>query len=286
MNHVNVEEVYDQPDAVVGKFLINSFTALVLFDTGASHSFISRGFVDKFKLPIVALKSPMLVSSLGAEYMASRGCFQLPLTIGRHVFPTDLVILESQGLDVILGMDWLSKYEGNIDCARKSILLTTPEGKRIKYVSRHTRRRTQVNSLSGVVQEEVPVMKDYPDVFPEELPGMPPDRDIEFLIELLPGTGPVSKRPYRMPANDLEEIKKQIKELLEKGYIRPSSSPWGAPVLLVEKKDGSLRMVVDYHALNEVTIKNKYPLPMINDLFDQLQGAKVFSKIDLRSGYH
>ena len=89
-----------------------------------------------------------------------------------------------------------------------------------------------------------------------------------------------------MPANDLEEIKKQIKELLEKGYIRRSSSPWGAPVLLVEKKDGSLRMVVDYRALNDATIKNKYPLPMINDLFDQLKGAKVFSKIDLRSGYH
>ena len=115
---------------------------------------------------------------------------------------------------------------------------------------------------------------------------MPPGRDIEFLIEFLPGTGPISKRPYWMPANDLEEIKKQIKELLEKGYIRPSSSPWGAPVLLVEKKDGSLRMVVDYRALNEVTIKNKYPQPMINNLFDQLQGAKVFSKIDLRSGYH
>ena len=89
-----------------------------------------------------------------------------------------------------------------------------------------------------------------------------------------------------MPPNDLEEIKKQIKELLEKGYIRPSSSPWGAPVLLVEKKDGTLRMVVDYRSLNDVTIKNKYPLPMINDLFDQLVGAKVFSKIDLRSGYH
>ena len=129
-------------------------------------------------------------------------------------------------------------------------------------------------------------MKDYPDVFPVELPGMPPDRDIEFLIELLPGTEPISKIPYGMPANDLEEIKKKIKELLEKGYIRPSSTPWGAPVFLVEKKDGSLRMVVDYRALNNVTIKNKYPLPMINDLFDQLQGAKVFSKIDLRSGYH
>ena len=132
----------------------------------------------------------------------------MPLTIGSHVFPSDLIILESQGLDVILGMDWLSMYGGNIDCASKSILLTTLEGKQIKYVSRHAPKRTQVNSLSGVVQEEVPVVKDYPDVFPEELPGMPPDRDIEFLIELLPSTRPISKRPYRMPANDLEEIKK------------------------------------------------------------------------------
>ena len=146
--------------------------------------------------------------------------------------------------------------------------------------------KNRVNSLMGVVQEEVPVVHDFPDVFPEELPGMPPDRDIEFLIELLPGTAPISKRPYRMPPNDLEEIKKQIKELLEKGYIRPSSSPWGAPVLLVEKKDGTLRMVVDYRSLNDVTIKNKYPMPMINDLFDQLVGAKIFSKIDLRSGYY
>ena len=147
-------------------------------------------------------------------------------------------------------------------------------------------KRTQVNFLTGVVQEEVPVVRDFPDVFLEELPGMPAHRDIEFLIELLPSTGPISKRPYRTSAKDLVEIKKQIKELLDKGYIRPSSSPWGSPVLLVEKKDGSLRMVVDYRGLNEVTIKNKYPLPMINDLFDRLQGAKVFSKIDLRSGYH
>ena len=123
----------------------------------------------------------------------------MPLTIGRHVFPTDLIVLESQGLDVILGMDWLSKFEGNIDCTSKSILLTTPKGKRIKYVSRHAQRRTQVNSLSGVVQEELPVVKDYPAVFSEELPGMPQNRDIEFFIELLPGTGPISKRPYRMP---------------------------------------------------------------------------------------
>ena len=144
--------------------------------------------MDKYKLPTKVLRTPMLVSSPGAEYMASQGCFQMPLSIGRHVFPSDLIILESQGLDVILGMDWLSMYGGNIDCASKTISLTTPEGRRIKYVSRHVPKRTQVNSLSGVVQEEVPVVKDFHDVFPEQLPGMPPDRDFEFLIELLPGT--------------------------------------------------------------------------------------------------
>ena len=125
MNHVNVEEVEAQPDAVIGKFLVKSFTAIVLFDTGASHSYISRGFVDKYKLPTKVPRTPMLVRSPGAEYKASRGCFQVPLSIGRHVFRSDLIILESQGLDVILGMDWLLMYGGNIDCASKSILLTT-----------------------------------------------------------------------------------------------------------------------------------------------------------------
>jgi hypothetical protein len=134
--------------------------------------------------------------------------------------------------------------------------------------------------------EEVPVVNEYLDVFPEELPGMPPDRDIEFVIDLVPGTSPIAKRPYRMAASELAELKKQLEELQQSGFIRPSSSPWGAPVLFVKKKDGSMRMCVDYRALNEVTIKNKYPLPRIDDLFDQLKGAKYFSKIDLRSGYH
>ncbi|KAK1628022.1 hypothetical protein QYE76_002337 [Lolium multiflorum] len=133
--------------------------------------------------------------------------------------------------------------------------------------------------------ETVLVVREYPDVFPEELPGMPPDREVEFLIELLPGTGPIAKRPYKMDVEELKELKKQLKEQMEKGFIRPSSSSWGAPVLFVMKKDSSKRLVMDYRSLNEVTIKNKYPLPNINDLFDQLKGAKVFSKIDLRSGY-
>jgi hypothetical protein len=134
--------------------------------------------------------------------------------------------------------------------------------------------------------ERIPVVCEYPDVFPDELSGMPPDRDIEFAIELQPGTAPISKRPYRMPPAELAELKNQLQELLDKGFIRPSTSPWGCPALFVKKKDESLRLCVDYRPLNAVTIKNKYPLPHIDVLFDQLVGAKVFSKIDLRYGYH
>jgi hypothetical protein len=129
-------------------------------------------------------------------------------------------------------------------------------------------------------------VKEYLDVFPEELPGMPPHREIKFVIDLALGTAPIAKRPYRMAASELAKLKKQLKELEQKGYIKPSSSPWGAPVLFVKKKDGSMRLCVDYRALNKVTIKNKYPLPRIDDLFDQLKGAKYFSKIDLRLGYY
>jgi hypothetical protein len=134
--------------------------------------------------------------------------------------------------------------------------------------------------------EAIRIVSEFPDVFPEELPGMPPERKVEFAIELIPGTTPISKRAYRVSGPELVELKKQIDELLEKGYIRPSTSPWAAPVLFVEKKDGTKRTCIDYRALNEVTVQNKYPLPRIEDLCDQLRGASVFSKIDLRSGYH
>jgi hypothetical protein len=122
--------------------------------------------------------------------------------------------------------------------------------------------------------------------FPEDLPGMPPDRDVEFVIELQPGTTPISRRPYKMTLKELAELKVQLNELLDKGYIRPSSSPWGCPALFMKKKNQSLRLCVDYRPLNAVTIKNKYLLPRIDILFDQLAGAKVFSKVDLCSGYH
>ncbi|XP_071680330.1 uncharacterized protein [Lolium perenne] len=284
-NHLNVEEVMNEPDAVMGMFPLNSFTALVLFDTGASHSFISRAFVNKNGITSESIGKTIKVSSPGGEMIVNTGCRDLTLEIGPYEFLTHLVILESQGLDVILGMDWMTSYRGVIDCVSRSITLTTPEGKRIRFKSRLDFGDIRQNNLKGVSLDQVHIVKEYPDVFPEELPGMPPDRDVEFLIELLPGTGPIAKRPYPMSTDELKELKKQLKEQLGKGFIRESSSPWGAPVLFVEKKDKSQRLVMDYRSLNEVTIKNKYPLPRINDLFDQLVGASVFSKIDLRSGY-
>ena len=134
--------------------------------------------------------------------------------------------------------------------------------------------------------QSVNVVNEFSDVFLDDLPGIPPHKEIEFGIDLLTDTQSISIPPYRMAPAELKELKEQLKDLLDKGFIRPSVSPWGAPVLFVRKKDGSLRMCIDYRQLNKVTIKNKYPLPRIDDLFDQLQGASYFSKIDLRSGYH
>ncbi|KAL4030664.1 hypothetical protein IC575_008914 [Cucumis melo] len=131
-----------------------------------------------------------------------------------------------------------------------------------------------------------PVVRKYPDIFPNELPGLSPPREIDFAIELESGIALISRAPYRMALVELKELKVQLQELLDKGFIRPSVSPWRAPVLFVKKKDGSMRLCIDYRELNKVTVKNRYPLPRIDDLFDQLQGATVFSKIDLRSGYH
>ena len=134
--------------------------------------------------------------------------------------------------------------------------------------------------------EDIPILREYVDVFPEEISGLPPKRELNFTIEPVPGTIPSSKAPYRMNILELNQLKSQLKELIDKKYIRPSVSPWGAPVIFVKKKDETMRLCIDYCQLNKMTIKNRYPLQRIDDLFDQLCGATVFLKIDLRSGYH
>jgi hypothetical protein len=189
-------------------------------------------------------------------------------------------------------MDWLSNHKVLIDYAKKSVKFTTPDGKELEFViesvvtAKGIVSHEKVNQLDASQGPEVPVVSEFPDVFLEELPGMPPDCDIEFVIELMPGTAPIYKSPYWMATLELAELTEHIKELLEKGFVHPSSSSWGAPMIFVQKKDGTQKLCVDYRALNEVTVNNKYPLPRIDDLFNLLHGVCVFSKIDLQLGYH
>ncbi|GKE63052.1 putative reverse transcriptase domain-containing protein [Tanacetum coccineum] len=146
--------------------------------------------------------------------------------------------------------------------------------------------KKEEDKSKGKQIKDVPIIRDFPKVFPEDLPGLPSARPVEFQIDLIPGAAPVARAPYRLAPSEMKELSEQLQELSDKGFIRPSSSPWGAPILFVKKKDGSFRMCIDYCELNKLTVKNCYPLPRIDDLFDQLKGSNIYLKIDLRSGYH
>jgi hypothetical protein len=211
----------------------------------------------------------------------------VPISLGSKIFKTTLLILGLEGMDIILGVDWMTQHRVVLDVAARALEIRSPTfGHLALYLPSQDSNRSCAFAMKELPLKKIPVVCEYANVFLDELPGMPPDRDIEFAIELQPGTTPISKRPYRMPPAELAELKKQLQELLDKGFILPSTSPWGCLALFVKKKDESLRLCIDYRPLNAVTIKNKYPLPRIDVLFDQLVGAKVFSKIDLRSGYH
>ncbi|WVZ75738.1 LOW QUALITY PROTEIN: hypothetical protein U9M48_023771 [Paspalum notatum var. saurae] len=205
----------------------------------------------------------------------------------RESYTLNPVVLPHQGIDIILGMNWMTENNAVLDIGSRMIR-SNVSGKVLRVHmpnQKHIEPMVYATELTEI--KKIPVVHEFPDVFPEELLGLPPDRDVEFRIELVPGMAPISKRPYRMVPDELKELKTQLQEQLDKGFIRPSSSPWGCPALFVEKKDqGGKRLCVDYRPLDAVTVKNKYPLPHIDILFDQLAGARVFSKIDLRSGYY
>ncbi|GJY05236.1 putative reverse transcriptase domain-containing protein [Tanacetum coccineum] len=186
-------------------------------------------------------------------------------------------------------MDWLSDHKDEIICHEKVVRIPLLDGKVLKVLrEKPEEKMRQLMSVKAKEKKhkEIMVVRGFLEVFPDDLSGLPPIREIKFRIELVPGAMSVAKSPYRLAPSELEELSGQLKELQDKGFIRPSSSPWGAPVLFVKKKDGSFRMCIDYRELNQLTIKNRYPLPMIDDLFDQLQGSQYFFKIDLRSRYH
>ncbi|GJX74696.1 putative reverse transcriptase domain-containing protein [Tanacetum coccineum] len=180
--------------------------------------------------------------------------------------------------DVVIGMDWLSKCHAIIICDEKVIYIPINDETLIIQVME---KKSDDKRL-----EDIPVVREFSEVFTKDLPGLPPVRQVEFQIDLIPGAAPVARAPYRLAPSEMQELSNQLQELAGRGFIRPSTSPWGAPVLFVKNKDGSFRMCINYRELNKLTVKNRYPLPRINDLFDQLQGSSVYSKIDLRSGYH
>ena len=232
-----------------------------------------------------------------------------PIKIREYELLGDLIELSFREFDVILGMDWLSQHQAIVNCRMKRVTLRTPNEDEVTFIGERSNHLSNVISastarttmrkgceayLAYVIDtvkarpsvSDIPTVSDFPDVFPEELPGFPPHREIEFSIDVVPGATPASITPYRMAPLELKESKLQLQELLEKRFIQPSVSPWGAPVVFVKKKDGTLRLCIDYRQLNKLTVKNKYPLPRIDDFFDQLKNANIFSKIDLRSGYH
>ncbi|GJU35225.1 putative reverse transcriptase domain-containing protein [Tanacetum coccineum] len=307
------------PDSniVTGTFLLNNRYASILFDTGADRSFVSTAFSSQMDITPSTLDHYYDVELADGRIIRLntilRGC---TLNLLNHPFNINLMPVELGSFDAIIGMDWLAKYQAIIVCAEKivripwgneTLIVHGDESNRGHEARLHiiSYSKTQEYMLKGCPVflahvttnevedksekkrlEDVPIVRDFPEVFPEDLPGLPPTRQVEFQIDLIPGAAPVARAPYRLAPSEMKELSEQLKELSDKGFIRPSSSPWGAPVLFVKKKDRSFRMCIDYRELNKLTVKNRYPLPRIDDLFDQLQGSSVYSKIDLRLGYH
>nr|GFA80195.1 putative reverse transcriptase domain-containing protein [Tanacetum cinerariifolium] len=235
-------------NVVTGTFLLNNRYALILFDTGADRSFVSTAFSSLIDIILTTLNHGYDVKLADGRIIWVNTLIRgCTLNFLNHPFNIDLMPVEMGSFDVIIEAEDKSKE------------------KRL---------------------EDVPIVQDFPEVFLVDLPGIPPTCQVEFQIDLVPGAAPVAWAPYRLALSEMKELSDQLKELADKGFIRPSSSPWGAPILFVKKKDGSFRMCIDYRELNKLTVKNRYPLPRIDDLFDQLQGSSVYSKFDLRSGYH
>ncbi|GKD08482.1 putative reverse transcriptase domain-containing protein [Tanacetum coccineum] len=297
------------PNVVTGTFLLNNRYATVLFDSGSDKSFVNTSFSHLIDINPVRLDTSYEVELADGRVASTntilRGC---TLNLLNHLFKIDLMPIELGTFDVVIGMDWLVDQDAVIVCGKKVVHIPVKNKTLVVEGDRGTSRLKIISCIKAskyierghqlfvahVTEkepkekrlEDVPVIRDFPEVFPDDLPGLPPPRQVEFKIELVPGAAPVARAPYRLAPSEMKELADQLQELSEKGFIRPSSSPWGAPVLFVKKKDGTFRMCIDYRELNKLTVKNRYPLPRIDDLFDQLQGSSVYSKIDLRSGYH
>jgi hypothetical protein len=290
--------------------MTNHLVSIIIYP-GSNLSYITPKAIDKCKLQPHKHTKPWLVQlATGTKRKVAEVIPAFQFTMGEFPTQETLNILPPGSYDLLIGMDWLATYKVRLDYYHKTLECVSEEGRRITLqgiqkpvlvgristlqMRKYCRKGCPLYAIQvlELVEDDKPSLEDHPTLreyrglFPEEVSGLPPRREIDFSIELAPGAVPVSRTPYRMSIPKLVELKLQLKEMMEKGYIRPNVSPWGALVLFVKNKDGTLRLCKDYRQLNKVTIKNKYPLPRIDDMFDQLGGASIFSKIDLISGYH
>ncbi|GJU98580.1 putative reverse transcriptase domain-containing protein [Tanacetum coccineum] len=313
--HLCAKAVVHDNNVVNGTFLINNIYASVLFDTGADRSFVSSTFSKYINITPTTLDTNYDVELADGKSLTAntilRGC---TLNLQNHLFNIDLLLIELGSFNVIIRMDWMSEQHAEVVCHEKymrvpygnDLLIIQGERSGVRNESRlevissiRTQRYIEKGCRVFLIQvtkkeeveipkkqiEDVSVVRDFLEVFPKDLPGLPLTCQVEFHIELIPGAAPIARAPYHLAPAKMKELAEQLKELSDKGFIRPSSSPWGAPILFVKKKDGSFRMFIDYRELNILTMKNRYPLPRIDDLFDQLQGSNIYFKIDL-SGIH
>jgi hypothetical protein len=282
VNYTTMKDIPEGEQVLAGTFSLNGYPTVVLFDSGATHDFITRACTQRCQLRIHHIDTPYLISTPGGRVVTKQTVMHAPLDLAGKLYKPSLIVLDGQELDIILGMGWMRAHEALLDIATRVVQLDSPiYGTHVLQMSSILVATPSIHHTTAQNLEDIPVACEFPGVFLEDLPGMPLDQDIEFVIELQPGMTPISRRPYKMTPKELAELKVQLNELLDKGYIRPSSSPWSCPALFMKKKDRSLRLCDDYRPLNAVTIKNKYPLPHIDILFDQLAGARVFSKVRL-----
>ncbi|GJY95668.1 putative reverse transcriptase domain-containing protein [Tanacetum coccineum] len=288
--NVNAVGALQDPNVVTGTFSLNHHYATKLFDSGADFSFISTDFAPLINVkPSFVNLGYVIEVADGKKVEVDRVIRNCKLDLGTSLFTIDLIPLGHGSFDVIMGMDWLSEHKAEIVCHEKVVRIPLERGEILHVQGERTPGIAKALSNMKVDEpklSDISVVRDFVEVFSEDLLGLPPQRQVKFRIDLVPGATPVAKSPYRLAPSEMQELSAQLQELQDKGFIRPSHSPWGALVLFVKKKDGALRMCINHRELNKLTIKNRYPLPRIDDPFDQLQGAPYFLKIDLRSGYH
>nr|GFA79361.1 putative reverse transcriptase domain-containing protein [Tanacetum cinerariifolium] len=298
-------------NVMTGTFILNNHCASILFDTGADKSFVSTAFSSLININPSTLDYSYDVELADGQIIKVNTVIRgYTLNFLNLPFNIELMPVELDSFDIIVGMDWFKTYHVVIVCDEKIVRVPfgnetliircdgSNNGNQLNIIS-CTKTRNYLlkgylvflaNITTKMIKdkseekrlEDVPIVRDFSEVFPKDLPGLPPTRQVEFQIDLIPGAAPIARAPYRLAPSEMKELSDQLQELSDKGFIRPSSSPWGAPVLFVKKKDGLFWMCIDYRELSKLTVKNRYPLPRIDDLFDQLQGSSIHSKIDLR----